>query len=120
LGKVIIVDLDILKEKIETISALTQITKSIGLILVVLNVIGWVYNKIDLTIFLSFIVIILFWLWALDTQVGRIEKILKDKYIIKEEDMKMKDKRGLTEVGKWIVWILVGLVILFIVSRIFF
>jgi len=29
----------------------------------------------------------------------------------------MKNKRGLTAVGKWIVWILIGLVILFVISR---
>jgi len=31
----------------------------------------------------------------------------------------MKNKKGSTEFGKWIIWILVGLGILFVVSRFF-
>lgn len=84
-----------------------------------MNIIGWSFNKIDLTIFLSIIIVILFWIWALDTQVGRIEKILKEKHIIKEEDIIIKNKKGATEVGKWIIWILAGLAVLFVISRFF-
>jgi len=84
------VDLDILKEKIDTISTLVKLTKGIGLILIILNVLGLIYNKIEFTIFLSLIVVIFLWLWTLDAQVGRIEKLLKEKRIIKEEGKNAK------------------------------
>jgi len=79
------VDWKILKEKIETIDTLLKVTKGIGLIIVIVNIIGWAYNKIDLTIFLSVIFVILFWIWALDSQVSRIEKLLKKEGIMKED-----------------------------------
>jgi len=31
----------------------------------------------------------------------------------------MANKKGATEVGRWIIWILIGLAILFVVSRFF-
>lgn len=71
------VDLEILKEKIQKVSTLIGIVKGIGLVIIVMNVLGLVYDKIEFTISLSLIVIILFWLWTLDSQVSRIEKSLK-------------------------------------------
>ena len=79
------VDWKILKEKIEKVSTILNVTKWIGIVILIVNILGWVYNKIDLTIFLSVIFIVLFWVWALDAQVSRIENILKDKRIMKRD-----------------------------------
>ncbi len=113
------VDFGIMKQKIETVSTLIKITKWVGLILIVMNVLGWAYKRIDFTIALSLIIIILLWLWTLDTQVNRIEKLLKDKDIMKGGNGMKNNKKGLTDVGKWIIWILVALAVIFILSKIF-
>jgi len=71
------VDWKILKGKFEVVSTIITVTKWIAFLIVIANTMGWYYEKIDLTIFLSVILVIAFWVWALDSQVGRIEKILK-------------------------------------------
>lgn len=112
------VKLEILKEKTQTISTVLNITKVVGVIIVILNILGIVYSKIELTISLSLIFIGFLWLWALDTQVGRMERLLNKKGILKDTENKMgKNKKGSTQVGKIIIWILLALLVLFIISR---
>ena len=82
------VDKKILEEKMQKVSLLINLTKGIGVVLIILNIIGIIYNKIEFTISLSLIVVIIFWLWALDSQVSRIETLLKKKGIMEDEDEK--------------------------------
>jgi hypothetical protein len=83
-----VVDKKILEEKMQKVSLLINLTKGIGVVLIILNIIGIIYNKIEFTISLSLIVVIIFWLWALDSQVSRIETLLKKKGIMEDEDEK--------------------------------
>jgi len=80
-------DFSIFKEKIERISIIIKLAKWIIGLLILLNIFGIIYNKIDFTIILSLIIIILLWLWTLDAQLSKINNKM-EKMEEKNEEKK--------------------------------
>lgn len=73
------VEMKILKEKLELITGLVSYAKSLFFVITFINLGGYLFGKLEFTIILSLLIAGFFWLWALDTQVDRLQKVLISK-----------------------------------------